>query len=200
MSLRIIGAGVSRTGTRSLKLALNKLLRLNCYHMTDVLEIPDHVRRWHAALGDCRQDWGTFLAGYEAAVDRPAAAFWRELSAAFPDALVILTVRDPVSWWESVNATIFQALARTRGTRWQAMMLTLLQKRFCARWWNRDQCMAALEAHNEMVRAAVPADRLLVWKVDEGWQPLCNMLGVRVPLDSFPHVNTRADFVRTFGL
>src|SRR5690348_10458482 len=106
MSLRVIGAGCGRTGTMSLKLALERLLGAPCYHMVEVFAHPEHVPDWHAAALGNMPDWNALFAGYAAAVDWPASAFWPELSAAFPDALVVLSVRDAQSWWQSAHETI----------------------------------------------------------------------------------------------
>src|SRR5207244_1907794 len=110
MSLRVVGAGLGRTATYSLKIALERLLGAPCYHMVEVFEHPEHVATWHDAALGRMPDWQEFLAGYAAAVDWPASAFWREMSEAFRDAIILLSTRDPVSWWESAHATIFQAM------------------------------------------------------------------------------------------
>src|SRR5581483_5643355 len=112
MTLRVVGAGVGRTGTHSLKLALEQLLGAPCYHMLEVFGHPEHVPSWAAAADGSLTDWDAIFTGYGAAVDWPAAAFWREISAAYPDALVLLSVRDPDSWWKSASNTIWEVSQR----------------------------------------------------------------------------------------
>src|SRR5690349_5235679 len=129
MALRVIGAGLGRTGTYSLKVALERLLGGPCYHMAEVFAHPEHVASWHAAAGGRMPDWHALFAGYRATVDWPAASFWPELSAAFPDALVLLSVRDPESWWQSAHETIFPAVRAAPG-EWRAMIEALFEARF----------------------------------------------------------------------
>ncbi|HSI71633.1 MAG TPA: sulfotransferase, partial [Fimbriimonas sp.] len=123
MALKVVGAGLGRTGTHSLKLGLEKLLGAPCYHMAEVFERPQDVPVWHqAALGNM-PDWDKFLAGYAAEVDWPSSAFWDELSQAYPESLILLSVRDPESWWESASQTIFGGIsgAAERNPEWFEM-------------------------------------------------------------------------------
>lgn len=196
MTLRVVGAGLGRTGTQSLQLALERLLGVSCYHMNTVFEHEaEHVPVWHAAAQGHMPDWQAFFAGYGAVVDWPAASFWPELSAAFPNALVLLSVRDPLSWWQSAHATIFPQTEKSVGTEWHAMFDAVLAARFTTDIGNEDACIAAFERHNAQVRASVPAHRLLEWRASEGWQPLCAALDLPVPDEPFPHINTRAEFI-----
>ncbi|HLK10018.1 MAG TPA: sulfotransferase [Candidatus Binatia bacterium] len=194
MSLRVVGAGLGRTGTNSLKVALERLLGAPCYHMMEVFTHPEHVPVWHAAARGRMPDWGALLAGFAAAVDWPVAAFWPELSAAFPDAVVLLSVREPQSWWQSASETIFPAIAEQAGTAWRAMIDDLFAARFTSAIDDRATAVAAFERHNARVRATVPARRLVEWRAADGWAPLCAALGVPVPSEPFPHTNTRADW------
>jgi hypothetical protein len=135
------------------------------------------------------------FAGYEAAVDWPAAAFWPELAEAFPDALVLLSVRDPASWWRSASETIFSFNdAEVAGSEHFEMVRALLRTRFTEAVHDREQAIAAFERHNARVRATVPPDQLLEWSSEDGWEPLCAALGMAVPAEPFPHVNTTAEF------
>jgi hypothetical protein len=195
MTLRIVGAGLGRTGTLSLKLALEKLLGAPCYHMMEVFAHPEHVEPWHAAARGDMPDWKALFAGYAAAVDWPAAAFWPEISAAFPDAIVLLSVRDPESWWQSASTTIFPTSKEQAGTPWHAMVEAMFRSRFTAELENREACIAAFERHNARVRASVPPQRLLEWKAADGWTPLCNALGLAIPAEAFPKVNTSEEFL-----
>jgi hypothetical protein len=205
MTLRVVGAGLGRTGTHSQKLALERLLGGPCYHMIETFGRPDDIPVWHRAIDGDLPDWGEFLAGYRAAVDWPACAFWRELSDAFPDATVLLSTRDVESWWTSASSTIFEVLAgelsaeEIRGGQ-QSMAIDLFFKRFTPRWQDEDEAKAAFVAHNEAVRATVPKERLVEWEPGDGWEPICNALGLPVPDEPYPHVNTTADFRTMTGM
>ena len=192
--LKVIGAGLGRTGTMSLKAALERLLGEPCYHMTEVFAHPEHVPLWHAAALDETVDWSVIFDGYVAAVDWPSMSFWPELSKAYPDALIIWSYRTPESWWKSASSTIFPSLQATEGA-WYEMMSTLLEKRFTLDLNNRDACIAAFHRHNEQVLNADLGDRLLKWQAADGWEPLCQALGVDIPDEPFPHVNSTADFM-----
>src|SRR5689334_21669268 len=194
MALRAIGAGLGRTGTYSLKLALERLLGGPCYHMAEVFAHPEHVPHWHAAARGRMPDWNALFAGYVATVDWPAASFWPELVRAFPEAVVLLSVRDPESWWESAHETIFTAIARGPED-WRAMVDDLFAARFTSALDDRAACIAAFERHNAAVRKAVPSSRLVEWRAADGWGPLCATLGVPVPREPFPRANTREDFL-----
>lgn len=194
MPLRVIGAGLGRTGTLSLKSALERLLGGPCYHMAEVFSHPGHIKVWRAAARGRMPDWPSFFRGYRAAVDWPAASFWPELSAAFPGALVILSLRDPRSWWESAHNTIFPALNGVSG-EWLAMRADLFAARFTNALEDRAACVAAFKRHNAAVRKAVPRSRLVEWRPADGWKPLCAALGVPVPDEPFPRLNARDRFL-----
>lgn len=200
MALRVIGAGVGRTGTRSLQAALQRLLGGPCYHMAEVFANPGHVEPWHQAVKGSPPPWDEFFSGYEAAVDWPASAFWRELSAAYPEVLVVLSVREsPEVWWESARRTILDDLESPPAGMeaiW-AMYLDLLQARFTDEWYDREAAMAAYVRHNDAVRANVPAGHLVEWQPGDGWDPICNALGIPVPAEPFPHLNAFAEFDHT---
>lgn len=200
MSLRVIGAGVGRTGTNSLQLALQQLLGGSCYHMHEVFPRPDDIPVWHdAALGQM-PDWPAFLSAFTAAVDWPASAFWCELATAFPRALIVLsTRRDAETWWQSASGTIFPATLAAEDGPWRQMISAVLEQRFTSAIEDKDACIAAYEAHNAAVRAQAPAARLLEWQVEDGWAPLCAALELPVPDVPFPHVNSTADFARRSG-
>ncbi|MDP8910910.1 MAG: sulfotransferase family protein [Actinomycetota bacterium] len=200
MALDVIGAGLPRTATKSLQLALRRLLSAPCYHMHEVFERLDHVRVWQAALDGVPPDWNVFLSDYAATVDWPGSAFWRELAAANPDAVVVLSTRDsPESWWRSADRTILDVARRGEQppelAPWLRLFLDLLRTRLGARWDDPETAMAAYERHNEEVRAAVARDRLVDWRAEDGWAPLCGALGVPIPEEPFPHVNTTAEWI-----
>ena len=202
MSLRVVGAGLPRTGTKSLKEALERLLQGPCYHMAEVFEHLDHVPVWREALKGRPPDWNEVLAGYVAAVDWPASAFWRELSGANADAIVLLSMRkSPQVWWESVDATILQVARREPEPEiadWHRMFHELLWQEWDLRDGFDDaaSAMAAYDRQIEAVRAAVPTDRLVEWHPGDGWEPICDALHVPIPSEAFPHANTREDWKR----
>jgi hypothetical protein len=200
-TLRVVGAGLGRTGTASLQRALEQLLGGRCYHMLEVMQNPGHDAFWLAAVRGEPVDFAAFLGGYRAAVDWPACAFWRELAAANPDALVLLSTRDsPERWWASMQATIVPVVkarvdpANAALVSHRAMVRELLQRRFSPRWDDPATAMAAYERHNEDVRRSVDPARLLLWRPGDGWEPICDALGVPEPDVPFPHENTTADF------
>jgi Sulfotransferase domain len=199
MAPKVIGAGLGRTGTTSLKAALEQLLGAPCYHMSEVIGSPRHIRVWTKALDGDTPDWPSFFSGYAAVVDWPAAAFLPELIAAFPESKVVLSVRDSGEWWDSAAATIFRAMAEADGSSWHAMFSRILQRSSLADISDRHACVSAFESHCAMVRKAVPPDRLLVWRAEDGWAPICELLGLAVPCEIFPRHNTRQEFVSKFG-
>jgi hypothetical protein len=205
MALQVVGAGLGRTGTHSLKHALELLLGGRCYHMMETFGRPDDLPVWAAAIEGDPPDWDVFLAEYDATVDWPAAAFWAELAAANPDAIVLLSTRSSAdAWWTSAHATIFEISRRPLPSdddpefaafRSQLAMVDRLFKRtFTPNWTDEAEAKAAYTAHNAAVRAAVPPARLVDWQPGDGWDPICERLGIAVPDEDFPHVNTTEDF------
>jgi hypothetical protein len=193
MGLKLIGAGVGRTGTLSLRQALETLLGEPCYHMFEVRDHPEHVPLWHAAARGEPVAWQALLGPYGAAVDWPAAAFWPEIAAAFPDAVILLSTRDAEGWWRSASNTIFEAIQGVTGP-WREMVDAMLAARFTSATHDRDAAIAAFHAHNRAVREHVPAARLVEWQAGDGWEPLCAALGVPIPDLPFPHVNSTEEF------
>jgi Sulfotransferase domain len=195
LTLQVIGAGLPRTGTSSLRCALESLLGGPCYHMHEVFDNLDHVPFWRQALARNPPDWNAFLAGYTAIVDWPGAAFWPELSRANPDALVVLSVRpQPGTWWRSADRSIFDGTRNEQPPElvgWQQMFLELLRTRLTPDWAVEEAANVAYEQHNERVRAAARAGacrRFLEWRATEGWPPLCRELGLPIPEWPFPHL------------
>lgn len=199
MTLRVVGAGLGRTGTSSLKQALEQLLGAPCYHMREVMARPDHVRRWHAIADGAAPGWNDLFAGFGAAVDWPVASFWPELADAYPEALVLLSVRDGRSWWESAANTIFLYRRMLDDAR-SGMIDALFARHFDVPLDDADACIAAMEAHNRRVREGVPAERLLEWRTEDGWEPICQRLGLPVPAEPFPHRNSREELRAQMGL
>ena len=197
--LRVVGAGLPRTGTRSLKDALERLLGGRCYHMAEVFQHLEDVPTWSAAARGEEVDWSSFPPDSVGAVDWPASAFWRELAAANPDALILLSTRDSAAtWWESADETIFPVLRKPvepQHEEWAAMVRALLAREIGPEWDDAGRAQAFYERHNEEVRREAPPERLLDWQAPEGWEPLCRALGVPVPDEPFPRVNTREEWL-----
>jgi hypothetical protein len=197
--LKVVGAGVGRTGTHSLKVALEQLLGGRCYHMLEVFGRPGDAVVWAGVFRGQEPDWHEFMADFDAAVDWPAGGAWRELAAAFPDAPVLLSTRDPDSWWKSASNTIFERLGDSPDPAWNDMIDAMLG-RFTRDYMDEDAAKAAFVAHNEAVRAEVPPERLIEWQPGDGWGPLCEGLGLDVPDTPFPHLNTTEEFRAMTGL
>lgn len=203
--LRVVGAGLGRTGTTSLKAALEVLLGGRCYHMAEVAWRPDDPDLWRAAAEGRPVDWARCLDGYVATVDWPAAAFWRPLGAAHPEAVVLLSTRaTPEEWWRSARRTILANLdepadewkaRRPDRAPWRDMWDALMDATFTAAYLDPEQAMASYERHNRQVREEVDADRLLEWQPGDGWEPLCAALDLPVPDRPFPHLNTTDDWL-----
>ncbi len=198
MALKIIGAGMGRTGTVSLKIALEQLGFGRCYHMLELLAHEDHMALW-AAVADGRPDWDAIFAGYDATVDYPGCACWRELAAFYPAAKVVLTVRDPDQWFDSTQATIFSADTKETLADPRFAPIARLMHRLHPDRYDRAAMVAAFNRHTRAVTDGIPKDRLLVYRVGEGWAPLCAFLGVPVPDRPFPRANVRAEIEAIFA-
>jgi hypothetical protein len=202
-SLQVIGAGFGRTGTTSLKKALEILGLGPCYHMQVTMTRLHHPYFWLRAHAQEPVDYRRFFRRYRSAIDWPACEFYRELMAAFPQARVVLTVRDPARWYDSVAETL-RAIGRVFPW-WFPPAIARMQDaiiwdgRFGGRFVDRDAAIAAFVAHIEEVQRVVPAARLLVYDVAEGWEPLCRFLDRPVPAQAFPRLNDR-DFFRRIML
>lgn len=205
MGLQVVGAGLGRTGTTSLKLALERLLAAPCYHMTETRKRPDDRLIWKTAFEGASIDWVAMFDGYAATVDWPGAGVWHEISAAFPDALILLSVRDVDAWWRSASQTIFPSIASQAphpesGRTTSDGMADAMIQRFTPDYLDEDAAKAAYLAHNDDVRASVDPARLVEWQPGDGWQPLADALGVPVPDEPFPHTNTTDQFRAAAGL
>lgn len=209
MTVKVIGVGVGRTGTLSLKAALEQLGFGPCFHGRHVLDHPDRLPMWEAAAMGKVVDWQAIFDGYPSSVDWPGAAFWRQLITTFPDAKVILTVRDAEGWYTSVSNTIFRMFgygpADERVTEAREVVpgldvFTAFHRKmiwdgfFAGRFADKDYAIKVYEEHNAAVLSEVPADRLLVISPGAGWEPLCEFLGAPVPTDPYPHLNNPDKF------
>ena len=194
--MRVIGAGLPRTGTNSLKLALEILLGGPCYHMWELLAHQDHAPVWTEAGKGKLPNWSQLLEGYRAVVDFPAAAFWPDLMKVYPDAFVLLSYRDTEGWWKSCSRTAFPFVLGLPASPVKEMILTLWEKRFITDVMNEEAAKTAFEVYNEEVRAGVPPERLIEWRIGDGSEPICAALELPIPDEPFPHVNTAEEFIQ----
>jgi len=210
--VQVIGAGFGRTGTWSLKAALEQIGFGPAFHMIDLLPHPDRAPMFLAALNGEDVDWNVVFDGYRSTVDWPGCTFYDRILAAYPDAKVLLSVRDPEKWYESAKKTIYamkeaadrdalegagpgappEVLQMIRTLMWE----TTFENRFA----DKDFAISVFEKHNEAVKQTVPADQLLVYEIQQGWEPICEFLGVDVPEGDFPHLNDAESFRRMFGV
>ena len=197
MALKLIGAGLGRTWTMSLKLALEQLGFGPCYHMVELFMNPPHGALWVGAA-EGRPQWDALFNGYLSSVDYPGCTFWRELAAHYPGGKVLLTVRDPAEWFQSTQETIFNeaGLAGLEASPLKSFFDKAVWAGIREHIHDRDFMIAHFQRHNEAVRRAIPAERLLVYQAGEGWEPLCRFLGVSVPDRPYPRANTREDYAR----
>ena len=207
MNLEVVGAGFGRTGTKSMKAALEGLGFGPSYHMSELFRHPNHAEQWRAAMRGEPVDWERVLGGYRATVDWPGCTFYEELLEMNPNAKVILTVRDPQRWYESTRDTIYRTTSGAsypvafrlaglvspragRLIRARRFVSELVwEGEFDGRFGDRGHAIGTYERHNEEVKRRVPPGRLLVYEVKQGWGPLCDFLGVEVPDKPFPHLN-----------
>ena len=202
MSLEIIGPGFGRTGTNSLKLAFEQLGFGPCHHMFEVRDNPERIADWQAAADGREMDWDHVFRGYRAQVDWPGARYWRELAEHYPDAKVVLSVRDPDEWFDSVQATIAPLVA-ARGTHsmpiidaiGEFVQKAIVEQTFDGRLSDRAHATRVFRDHIDAVKATIDPDRLLVYDMREGWEPLCEFLGVAIPDTPYPKTNSSREFV-----
>jgi hypothetical protein len=200
MALKVVGAGFGRTGTLSLKNALEKLGFAPCYHMMEVFPRPDHVRMWHRLTFENAIDWDLLFRDFQATVDWPSARWWREIAAHYPEAKVLLSVRDPEAWYKSMIDTIYQPmkwpvpdsvpeLARLQN---EMARKAILEETFDNRFEDKAHAIEIFNRHTQEVRDTIDPARLLVFDVKEGWAPLCRFLEVPIPDQPFPRLNDTA--------
>jgi len=178
MTLKIIGAGFGRTGTNSLKIALEELGFEKCYHMIEVIKNPSHMSQWTNIIEGGDADWESLFDGYQAAVDWPASAYYKELTLAYPDAKVILSVRDPERWYESVVSTIYQVNNKfgrvlqfipVVGRFFSGVDKLVWEGIFHGKLEDKVYAVQIFKQHIEEVKRAVPSERLLIFEARQGW-------------------------------
>jgi sulfotransferase family protein len=213
MSIKIIGAGLPRTGTTTLKRSLEILGYGKCYHMKELLVNPDMLPTWLELENTGNTDWDKLYDGYEATVDFPGYPWYKEHMKRYPDAKVILTVRSFESWHKSAYNTIWKAGPQTIPEKLVMMIKLLLnpqlrkvikcikfvkrnvwEKHFEGRFEDKAFAEKIFNQHIENVKANVPADKLLIYEVKDGWKPLCEFLGVPEPPEPLPHLNKKENF------
>lgn len=206
MTLAIIGSGFGRTGTMSMKMALEQLGFGPCHHMIEVVENPAQPAHWKAIAAGRKVKWAEVFKGYNSQVDWPGAHVWRETAIAFPGAKVVHTERPEDEWWNSFSVTISKLFDRAPGMSmpphiadiFRTMSDWLMQETF-ADHTDRATAIAAYRRNNQRVRDTIPAERLLVFNVAEGWDPLCRFLNAPKPATPFPRSHPRDEFWAHFG-
>ena len=210
MSLRVIGAGFGRTGTLSLKVALEKLGFGPCHHMKEVMKNQDQTEWFHRASKGEKVDWHKVFEEYQSAVDWPAVAYYEELADEFPNAKIILGIRDTDAWYQSVKETIYTVIPNF--PKWIRLVLPRVNKaldminrtvwirEFSGRFEDKEFAVDVFNNHIELVKKIIPAERLLIHSAKEGWQPLCDFLGVPVPNEPYPWINESINFKRNLRI
>ncbi len=200
MALKVVGAGFGRTGTLSLKAALERLGFGPCYHMAEVFPRPEHMKMWHTLAFGGAMDWDLVFRDFQATVDWPAARWWREIADHFPNAKVLLSVRPPEGWYKSMTDTIYQAMKSPApdDAPEQFRMLNAMARKailadtFDNRFEEPGYALEVFKRHIAEVRAAIDPARLLEFEAKQGWEPLCRFLDVPVPNEPFPRLNDTA--------
>jgi len=203
MTLNVIGAGFGRTGTLSLKLALEQLGFNKCHHMIEVFQDEQQQQYWYDAAFGKTMNWDDVFHGFAASVDFPSCAYYAQLMTYYPEAKVVLSLRDPDAWFASASNTIFNSMDKSADSdSIQSQMVTklILQDTFGGKHRDAEHAKAVFNAHNEKVQSVVPKDRLLVFEAKMGWAPLCEFLGVPVPDTDYPRTNSTDEFNATFPL
>ena len=203
MGLEVIGAGFGRTGTASLKAALEILGYDKCHHMFEVIASLKQVDYWYAIARGDQPDWDAVFEGFRSCVDFPASLYYRQLADEYPEAKVVLSLRSPDSWYSSARETIYtmsqlitswlRIIPRLRKLSY-LVQTSIWKGKFGGRFEDRETAIGVFKQHIEEVRAAIPPERLLVMEVKEGWGPLCQFLGEEIPDVPFPRVNDTAEF------
>ena len=210
--MQVIGAGYGRTATKSLQLALEELGFGRCYHMEALLRAPSGVHHWQNAKNRTEVDWDALFSGFESIVDFPGSIYYKELAAFYPNAKVILSVRDAESWYKSVRATIYEydpglaiklkmlaklPFSQTAQDLFQVIRLVnnvIWKQLFEDQFEDKVYVIRNYETHIQEVKKNFPEDRLLVFDAKDGWEPLCNFLSKDVPSKPYPHANNKEDF------
>jgi hypothetical protein len=201
LTISVIGAGFGRTGTLSLKSALETLGYNKCHHMIEVINNPGEAERWMHAIDAKTVDWEKLLGGYEATVDWPACHFYKSLADYYPGAKVLLSVRDPKDWFESMSATTLRVIRKRMASADQARNLgseLVVKAAFDGKIDDVEHAIKIFNQHTKEVVDSIDPARLLIFDVRQGWDPLCRFLEKPVPKTPFPRVNSRDEFEDIF--
>jgi hypothetical protein len=192
MTLEIIGAGFGRTGTSSLKAALDTLGFGPCCHGTEERHFRQNMEFWDHVYNHAPIDWDSFFDGYRSTIDSPSCRFYLELSRKYPSAKVILTTRQSDVWFDSYEDTVLPIIRASHGGRLYSFLFGNCTP-------NRESIIATYERHNREVQRLISPERLLVYDVLQGWEPLCRFLAVAIPDVPFPCSNSRSEFPELIG-
>jgi len=195
MALKVIGAGQSRTGTLSLKFALEHLGFGPCCHAAELLSrLAEQFPLWMKVVQGA-PDWDAIFDGFNSTVDFPTNKYWRELAAYYPDAKVILSTRDAESWFESLQRTVNSPEAREKTDK--SPLIPILRQMLLdhtpERIGDREFMLEFFRTWNAEVIDTLPPERLLVCQLGDGWEPLCAFLNVPVPTEPYPRINSSDD-------
>lgn len=193
MALKLIGAGFGRTGTMSMKTALEMLGLGPCHHMKEIFAHPEQREMWRSMANGGPRDWDKVFENYNSSVDWPSAYYWRELAEFYPDAKVLLTVRSSESWYDSISKTIFKVLQEEDEPNGIGSVL-IGDNTFGGNLTDRDHAISVYEQNTADVKSAISADRLLVYSAGDGWEPLCEFLDCPVPSEPYPRSNSTDEF------
>jgi len=208
--MKVLGAGFGRTGTMSLKIALEKLGIGPCYHMREVVSHPSHIKIWYDISRGEHPNWDRLFSGFNSAVDFPVSLFYEELINKFPDAKFILTLRDFDKWYISTANTIYKVPTMLpvwfKQVVYPIRMFIAMQVNliwvglFNNKFSDKESAKIVYYEHIESVKKTIPSDKLLIYHVNMGWEPLCEFLNVAVPEIPFPKVNDTAEMLRKFAI
>ncbi|MDG2175913.1 MAG: sulfotransferase [Gammaproteobacteria bacterium] len=206
MALQVVNAGFGRTGTKSIKMALEELGFGPCHHMEEVFNNPSQLSYWEKAADGEKMDWDEVFKSYQSAVDWPSAHFWKELADFYPESKVLLSVRPAEQWWASYSETIKKLLEMRdeipedypRTVSYMADKI-VTELTFENATDDKEFVLSKFQQRIDDVKEAIPTDRLLIFQVTEGWAPLCGFLNVPIPEGDFPRSNAKVDFWDQFG-
>ncbi|MCJ1250921.1 hypothetical protein MMC30_008149 [Trapelia coarctata] len=219
--MKVLVIGMMRTGTKSMKAALEELGIREVYHMTTTMKNPKDADMWTAAINAkffnkgkkfTRKEWDSLLGNCEACIDVPTAAFMPELIEAYPEAKVIVSERDPEKWYTSLSTTV-----GARATNWRIITLSLLDPFFLGKWGpftgslmqavfgskgvaDKENALRTYKRMHQEVRDIAPKEKLLEYKLGDGWEPLCKFLNKDVPDEPFPFINESHEFQQRVDL
>jgi len=214
--MKLIGVGFGRTGTMSIKTALEDEGQGPCFHMIDLIRNPDIVDPWHDAAVKGEKDWDKMFAGYNATIDWPGCTFWKELIEVYPEAPVLLNIRDFDPWYKSLHNTVYALrLASEKGELtpdpnrpppspklWEVIGTLLYKVDFQGNFEDESWMREMYANRIEEIKDTVPSERLTVWKLEDnpGWGPIADALGIETPNAPFPHLHDTDNFREEFGL